>query len=63
MAGILTEPQRKRLKGGGVHAGVQSVGSDKSVERHTGEVDNKFGEEKQWTQKLWGFVREAFGDG
>ena len=49
--------------GGGVHSGVRSVGNDKSVERHTGDVDNKFGEKTQWTQKLWGFVREAFGDG
>ena len=26
-------------------------------------INNNFGEKKQWTQTLWGFVREAFGDG
>ena len=47
--------------GGGVRAGVRGVEGDEGVGRHN--VDDKFGEKRQWTQKLWGFMREAFGDG
>ena len=47
--------------GGGVRAGVRGVEGDESVGRHN--VDDKFGVKRQWTQKLWGFVRGAFGDG
>ena len=49
--------------GGGVRAGVRGVDDDESVGHHTEDVNNNFGDEKQWTQTLWGFVREAFGDG
>ena len=49
--------------GGGVRAGVRGVEGDESVGRHAEDVDDNFGEKKQWTHKLWGFVRDAFGDG
>ena len=49
--------------GGGVRAGVRGVEGDESVGRHAEDVDDNFGEKKQWTHKLWGLVRDAFGDG
>jgi len=49
--------------GGGVRAGVRGVEGDESVGRHAEDVDDNFGGKKQWTHKLWGFVRDAFGDG
>ena len=49
--------------GGGVRAGVRGVEGDESVGRHAEDVDDNFGGGKQWTHKLWGFVRDAFGDG
>ena len=52
-----------RVVGGGVRAGVRGVEGDESVGRHAEDVDDNFGGKKQWTHKLWGFVRDAFGDG
>ena len=49
--------------GGGVHSGVRGVEDDESVERHTANVNNNFGEKKQWRRKNSGGLREAFGDG
>ena len=51
--------------GGGVHSGVRSGEDDDIEERHTENVNvnHTFGETKQWTPTLWGFVRAAFGDG
>ena len=49
--------------GGGVRAGVRGVEDDESVGHHTEDVNTNFGDKKQWTQTLWGFAREAFGDG